>query len=55
MRNVPDKYIHKPDDMSEELSIQHGASEYPKPLIDHHSAKEFAISQFKKVSELKNK
>ena len=55
LRNVPDKYIHKPDDMSEELSIQHGASEYPKPLIDHHSAKEFAISQFKKVSELKNK
>ena len=51
LRNVPDKYIHKPDDMSEEQCIKYGASEYPKPLIDHHAAKEYTITRFKKLYE----
>ena len=53
LRNVPGKFIHKPDDMTDEQYVEYGASEYPKPLIDHHSAKEFTISQFKKLSENK--
>ncbi|MFA7361880.1 MAG: deoxyribodipyrimidine photo-lyase [Candidatus Kapaibacterium sp.] len=53
IRNVPEKFIHKPDDMTKEQYIEYGASEYPKPLIDHHSAKERTISRFKKLSENK--
>ncbi len=53
LRNVPEKFIHKPDDMTKEQYIEYGAAKYPKPLIDHHSAKEWTISQFKKLTENK--
>lgn len=53
LKNVPVKFIHKPDEMTEEQYKEYGAMDYPKPLIDHHSAKEWTLSQFKKLSENK--
>ena len=52
LQNVPEKFIHKPDEMTPEQYKEY-CPEYPKPVIDHHSAKEWTISQFKKLSENK--
>lgn len=50
LRNVPDKFIHKPDDMTPEQKKHFGAEDYPNPLVDHHAAKEFTILKFKSLN-----
>lgn len=49
LENVSDKFIHKPDDMTTQ-QYEEFCPGYPKPVIDHQSAKEWTISQFKKLS-----
>jgi deoxyribodipyrimidine photo-lyase len=54
LKNIPSKYIHKPDDMTaseqSECRVVIG-KDYPRPIVEHHIAKEYAIMQFAKISK----
>lgn len=50
LKNVPDKFIHKPWMMSETDQLQAGIAlgkDYPFPLVDHKFARERALSAYK--------
>jgi deoxyribodipyrimidine photo-lyase len=58
LHNVPAKYIHKPDDMTLSQQIEYGVKigkDYPNPITEHHTAKEYAILQFAKISKKKQR
>ena len=50
LKDVPKEFIHKPDVMTPEQYRQYGAEEYPKPVIEHHAAKEFTLMKFKSLN-----
>lgn len=55
LKNVPEKYIHKPDEMTNIEQKNYGVilgKDYPLPIVEHHLAKDRIISEFKRVSEL---
>lgn len=49
LENVPDKYIHKPFEMPEEVQEESGCmigEDYPEPIVDHSEKREKAIERF---------
>jgi len=55
LNNVPDKFIHKPDEMTNIEQKNYGVilgKDYPFPIVEHHLAKDRILSEFKRVSEL---
>lgn len=56
LRNIPKKYIHKPDAMPFELQKKYGVivgKDYPFPIVDHKLARDFAINSYKKIKTSK--
>lgn len=52
LKNVPDKYIHKPDDMNAEQQANYGVfigKDYPHPIVEHKSVKENVLNKFKSI------
>ena len=45
LKNVPDKFIHKPWELNEKIS------NYPEPIVDHNEAREKALMAFKKTKK----
>ena len=53
MKNVPDKYLGKPWEMSDELQQKAGCvigKDYPAPIVDHKEARELTIERYKASS-----
>jgi deoxyribodipyrimidine photo-lyase len=53
LKNVPGKYIHKPDDMTLEQQKECGViigKDYPYPVVEHKSVKEFVLNKFKNIN-----
>jgi deoxyribodipyrimidine photo-lyase len=54
LKNVPDKYIHKPDDMNQEQQASCGVvigKDYPYPIVEHKSVKENVLNKFKSITK----
>jgi deoxyribodipyrimidine photo-lyase len=54
LKNIPSKYIHKPDDMTTSEQSEYGVvigKDYPRPIVEHNIAKEFAIMQFAEINK----
>lgn len=52
LKNIPDKYLNKPWDADEDTLKKAGVKlgkDYPKPIVDHSSARERALEAYKKV------
>lgn len=52
LADVPDKYLGEPWTMPESLQQEIGCvigKDYPKPVVDHKSAREFALEQYRSV------
>lgn len=50
LKNVPEKYIHEPWNMPEEIQQQYKCrigKDYPPPIVDHQAAKERTLAAFK--------
>lgn len=55
LKNVPNKYIHKPDSMTTELQKEYGViigKDYPLPIVNHKDVKDKVLSEFKKVTSI---
>ena len=54
LKNVPDKYIHKPDDMNQEQQSYCGVivgKDYPHPIVEHKNVKENVLNKFKSITK----
>ena len=54
LEQVPDQYIHEPWKMPDEVQSQAHCilgQTYPKPIVDHHWARERALAAFKEAKE----
>ena len=54
LTNVPDKYIHKPNDMNAEQQTNCGVvlgKDYPYPIVEHQSVKENVLNKFKRITK----
>ena len=54
LKNVPDKCIHKPDDMNKEQQVNCGVvigKDYPFPIVEHKSVKENVLNKFKSITK----
>ncbi|MDD5362842.1 MAG: deoxyribodipyrimidine photo-lyase [Ignavibacteria bacterium] len=52
LKDVPPKYIHKPDEMTADLQKKYSViigKDYPYPIVEHKTAKEFSLSKFKLI------
>ena len=50
---LPAKYIHSPWEINKEQQIEFGfnmGKDYPKPIVDHSTARELAIKEYKAIS-----
>jgi len=45
LKNVPDKFIHKPWELNQKIS------NYPAPIVDHNEAREKALMGFQKIKK----
>ncbi len=56
LKNVPDKYIHNPSEMSAEEQKKFGVKigkDYPAPILKHSQAAKYAIETFKNIRKNK--
>jgi deoxyribodipyrimidine photo-lyase len=52
LKDVPPKFIHKPDEMTPDLQKKYSViigKDYPHPIVDHAKAKDYAIYNFKSI------
>jgi deoxyribodipyrimidine photo-lyase len=55
LKNVPDKYIHQPWTMPEEVQIESGCvigTDYPGPIVDHKLARLAALDNYRQANRL---
>ncbi len=48
LKNIPNKFLHKPWEINDENIIKLG-KEYPAPVVTHEKAREKALNAFKKI------
>ncbi|MFB6204069.1 MAG: deoxyribodipyrimidine photo-lyase [Candidatus Nanohaloarchaea archaeon] len=54
LRDVPDEYIHRPQEMPSQVQEETGVrigEDYPEPLVDHAEERESAIKMFENARE----
>ena len=54
LANVPDRYIHEPWTMPEEVQVKAGCrigTDYPEPIVDHATRRVEAIERYKSAAE----
>jgi deoxyribodipyrimidine photo-lyase len=52
LKDVPPKYIHKPDEMTSDLQKRYSViigKDYPLPIVEHSKAKDYVIYNFKSI------
>ena len=48
LKNIPNKFIHKPWELNDEKNFKLG-KDYPFPLVVHEEARKKALNAFKKI------
>lgn len=52
LKNVPDKFIHEPNSMSQEQQKKSGViigKDYPSPIVEHSEVKDKVLKEFKSI------
>ena len=54
LKNVPNKYIHNPNEMTLEQQKEYGVfigTDYPFPIVEHSTIKEIVLNKFKSITK----
>lgn len=57
LKNVPDKFIHNPSKMPQDVQQESGCiigEKYPKPVVDHKAARERTLEAYKRAKNSEN-